>query len=516
MGDTITPSTVRHELKQKFDALPIFKRDRATALYHFCVGLEMRRNPHIVDLDYVMVKGRSALEASIRAIPAIYRTCPVATVATPVRLNSAALVEAMELADFAFCYDQVMYCFELAERGQFEVRYEPLDRCTVFTYASNDESTADTLLRSHERDSQIERTSEADKAVITQLALEATRELEKTIFFAAPDAISYSFTPALLDVARNWAEVLAGTRHWEFPPDLSIGNVTFADVRKFWSAVTVIACIHEMAHLIVAQGEASGRPLGSIIALRSREEWSELIYSIAAVGVGAASELLWWYTFDPKVSEATAPIQPFLEVLPAHLAVPMDFITHSNIERNLQKLLSRHPNLRSFYERVKHAKESIALAHLCALFPSTGFVVKPTVVIEGVTDADLVACERDSGLVLVIQHKWLIAPETVSESSFNDEQVSEGARQAVEARDAFRKDQALLRRKLELADDQTIDRIEAVVICRGAEQTGFLGSLAVPVVSERAFEGMWEQSSRSLTKLRRDLHPVPRLHGRPY
>ena len=61
-----------------------------------------------------------------------------------------------------------------------------------------------------------------------------------------------------------------------------------------------------------------------------------------------------------------------------------------------------------------------------------------------------------------------------AESSFNDEQLSEGARQAVEARDVFRKDQTLLRRVLELADDQTIDRIEAVVVSRGAEQTGFL------------------------------------------
>jgi hypothetical protein len=36
--------------------------------------------------------------------------------------------------------------------------------------------------------------------------------------------------------------------------------------------------------------------------------------------------------------------------------VPMSLVTHSNIERNLQKLLNRHPNLRSFGEEVKSAK----------------------------------------------------------------------------------------------------------------------------------------------------------------
>jgi hypothetical protein len=277
--------------------------------------------------------------------------------------------------------------------------------------------------------------------------------------------------------------------------------MTFGDVRKFWSAVVVIACIHEMAHLIVARGDAKQRPRGSIVAVRSRDEWNELIPEIAGIGPGAASELFWWYTFDPKVSEVAVPIQPFLEILPGNLAVAKELVTHSNVERNLQKLLNRHPNLRSFYEKVKNAKESIALAHLSGLFPAASFAVKATVIIKGVTDADLLVCERASGFVLVIQHKWLIAPETVLESSSNDEQLSAGARQAVEARDVFRQNHALVRRMLELTDDQSIDRVEAVVICRGAEQTGFLGKLAVPLALERAFEELWEQSSLSLAKL---------------
>ncbi|MGD0446974.1 MAG: hypothetical protein ABSA39_23805 [Edaphobacter sp.] len=128
------------------------------------------------------------------------------------------------------------------------------------------------MLRSHERDSNIEWATEADKAVVVQLAQEARQELERTILFVDPDAISYRFTPALLAVVRKWTETLVKARRWEFPRDLSIGNVTFGDVRKFWSAVTVLASIHEMAHLIVAQGEATKRPRGSIVAVRSREE----------------------------------------------------------------------------------------------------------------------------------------------------------------------------------------------------------------------------------------------------
>lgn len=207
-----------------------------------------------------MAMGRRVLEASMRAIPGIYRNCPAVSAAPTVQFNPAAFAEAMELVEFAFRYDQIMYCFELVERGQFEVRYDPLEQLTIFIYVSGDESAADTLLRSHERDSNIELATEADKAVIIELAQEAKRELEQTILFVDPDAISYPFTPALRAVARRWAKVLATARKWEFPEDLHIGNVTFGEVRKFWGALAAIACIHDTAHLIVAQANVESRP----------------------------------------------------------------------------------------------------------------------------------------------------------------------------------------------------------------------------------------------------------------
>ena len=99
---TLTPLTVRRELNQKFDALPIFKRGRATALYHLCVALEMSTNPYTVEPDILMAMGRHALEACLRAIPAIYRTCPVVPATAPLQVNAAVLAEAMELVEFAY------------------------------------------------------------------------------------------------------------------------------------------------------------------------------------------------------------------------------------------------------------------------------------------------------------------------------------------------------------------------------------------------------------------------------
>lgn len=496
-----TPASIRRKLNEQFEALALFKRNRAIALYHFCAALELIPVPISDNPDLAMAKGRYAIEASIRAIPAIFRLCPAPAAATSLEINAAALAEASALVEFASRFDQIMYCFELADREQHDVRYDPLTQSTVFSYSSPDESAADTLLRTHERDGKILKASPADLAISLELAQQVKDELSKSILFVSPDTISYPWTPTLLGVARKRAEFVAGAMPWEFPEDLCVGNLTFRDIRRFWGVLLTIALIHDGAHIMASQGQGEKIPRGSVLLLKRREEWTELIADVGGIGVGAVSELLWWYTYDPKVAEAAGPIQPFFEVVPGHLALPLNLVTTHSVERNLQKILSRHPNLRSFYPTVKSAKERIALAHLRTLFPEEQFAVKPTVVIKGVTDADLVVYEKSSGFVVVIQHKWLIAPETVAESGANDDELRTGVTQAVQSRDVFRSNHALVRQELGLRDDQLIDKVEAMVICRGAEPTGFLEKLAVPIALERAFEALWQQSSSSLPKL---------------
>ena len=116
------------------------------------------------------------------------------------------------------------------------------------------------------------------------------------------------------------------------------------------------------------------------------------------------------------------------------------------------------------------------------------------------TDADLVVWERATGLVIVIQHKWLIGPDTASESASNDEELNKGVRQAVSARDYWRAAPNELRRSLSLTDEAAITQIEACVISRGSEPTGFVKPPAVPVASEKALVALFDQE-RTLTSL---------------
>jgi hypothetical protein len=172
------------------------------------------------------------------------------------------------------------------------------------------------------------------------------------------------------------------------------------------------------------------------------------------------------------------------------------------------KLLTRHPKLRPFVNSITSIKEPIALRDLAKLFAAPAFITEPTVVVAGVTDADLVVYERSSGFILVIQHKWLTAPESVRESSSNDERLKEGVNQAMKSRDAFRNDHSLLRNALHLSSSEIIFQIEGAVVSREAEQTGFLETPAVPIVLESAFVNLWNQS-KSLAELWTNLNTRP-------
>ena len=99
---------------------------------------------------------------------------------------------------------------------------------------------ADTLLRTHERDSRILKASPADHAISLELAQQVKDILNRTIVFSSPDAINYTWTAALLDVARKHTDLLARAMPWDFPEDLSVGNLTFRDIRRFWGVLLTI------------------------------------------------------------------------------------------------------------------------------------------------------------------------------------------------------------------------------------------------------------------------------------
>jgi hypothetical protein len=497
---TPTPLDIRRRLAQAFDDLPIFRRSRESALYNYCAVMEVKSYVAGASEKAIYSANRETVEACTLALTALLDKCPHGS-EVELRINEAVYREAFELFEFSAHIEQVKFCFELADREQYLVSIEPASGRLVFSYATSSEGIADTLLRSAEISEHLGATPTSEEAsAMTDAVNSVAAELQKQIRFVSTDGIGYTYSPAMISAVKQWATLLQQSHPWEIPETISLSSIHFADVRRFWGALLSIANTHELAHRIASQGALQSWPIGSIVHMRPTVEWVNLVSAISGLPATVSAEVLSWFIFDPRVMATTPSVQPFIEIHPGTLIAPWTTVMLSSIERNLQKILNRHPRLRGLGEDLKKRKEAIALASLSGLFPAPRFLIAIGVVIPGLTDADMIIYERQAGFVLVLQHKWIIAPDTLLESAANDDELNRGAVQAVQSQDWLRANQGFLRQALRLSSSDSITQLEAAVVCRGAEPTAFLQQASTPIISERAFEKLWQQTE-SLSQL---------------
>jgi hypothetical protein len=493
---------VRRSIQNAFAALPIFGRTREQALYHYCAVLDVEGYKAGADLAQHFSAGRAAVESSIRAIPALFERCPAGQ-ANP-RIEKDLFSEAYNLFTFSRAHEQVEFCFGLASKGQFEIHVAKRDPRVTFTYAAADSDITDTFRRSGEllEHSGLARPSAGNEAAIAEAAADVRVGLERIIRFMSPDRITYEYTPDLFVRVSRWARLLEGAVQWHLSPNVMLGTLSLAELRRFWGAVLAVANTHDLAHLIAGGGDCHRWPIGSRVDLRPGEEWIHLLSTVSGLSKESTATVLSWLTFNPGISAKTPMLQPFLEILPGQLCAPWLFLTTSDFERNFLRLLNRHPALLAYASAVNRSKEPLALSEMSGLFPGPAYRTKRQVVLP-TTDADLVVYEGATGWVIVLQHKWLIGPDTANESASNDDELSKGIRQGVQARDYWRAEPGHLRNSLSLPRDAPLTNIEACVVCRGADPTGFLAAPAVPVITESAFVSLLNQalSLPSLWKL---------------
>jgi len=99
----------------------------------------------------------------------------------------------------------------------------------------------------------------------------------------------------------------------------------------------------------------------------------------------------------------------------------------------------------------------------------------------------------------------VLGPDTLLESSNNDAKLAVGVSQALAARDYLRSNGHFLAKHV---GGQPAGPIEALVVSRGLEGTGFLGQQSVPVITERAFCDLVRDAT-DLQRLWRDLQSRP-------
>lgn len=479
----------RKEIHRALGQLSIFKRSRPIALFHLATVLQVEVLMALLspfeDAPSSNMAHRRAVESSAHAIPTIYKLCDPSP--EPATFSREIYAEARELFDFCYKYEQIDFSYKLADKGHLQIFVAQREPRLTFAYTDKSADEAETALRGRELE-----------IAFTGEHLDLDLKLQHELFGALTNsmrarivrhgnACEYTYGLTEIDLMKKLGKEMVKSFPAEMDSTASVEGVSFNDLRAYWGALLVISNVHFMAHNLASSGNPRDWPLETAVLRASRGSLVESLTKITDLPAQLVETITAWYVYDPAVSNNCPILQPFLALGNDTLCLPFLFVNGNNMERNFFKLLHRHPAMRPFAQSVVDMKEPVALQQLESLFPCPKYKTRKCVEIPRLTDADLVVLDTDLGFLLVVQHKWVTAPETVEESWGNDAKLMEGVRQAVDARDALRANPELAQRALRISDAQQINRVEAVTVCRGFEHTGFVGPTQVPVITEVSF-----------------------------
>ena len=309
-----------------------------------------------------------------------------------------------------------------------------------------------------------------------------------------PETCEYVIDDTVLSLMRNLAKAVAQRMNVGMDSDVKVGQLTFGDFHAFWSALLSLIQIHTLAHELACDGDFTRFAIRTSVIRKQRAELTALLASVAEISNEAAEFILKCYSYDPRINGKGPICQPFFLIADDNVCVSSLMASFFDFERNFFKLLHRSPLLLPLAASIDGQKEAIAIRYLSTLFPTVDYATKDCVPVPR-TDIDLLVYERRSGFTLVIQHKWVTAPETPEDSSSNDEYLQKGIAQGIAARDYLRLNPNYIREILGLPVGLPVSRVECATVCRGLEGTSFMEPSNVPVVMEQAFETLFKQSA---------------------
>lgn len=471
----------------QLERLAILQRPRSIAIYNYVAVAEFDA---LLSSAADPVSGlhhshRRFVESSTHVIPRIFATCEDRDLKGVDLREDQFFREAQTAFQFGHKFDSVAYAYELANRGQFRLYVAKFQPRISFTYASGAADQADSYLRAAESlaISSPKGRNEANNVD------ELLNELRQLVRAVKQVSCEYDYSDHLLELATEYGrEKLARTNKLELPEDNVVLGMSVRELRALWAAIMSLSDIHIAAHWIGDDGLLDDLPINTIVLCKPAEEFLNLLSRISGLEDRQVTELLQILTYDPAVASDIPILQPFLPLFDGRLCLPSSFVNGNNFERNFQKLLHRHPRLMEFAADFVARLEPTALESLEERFPPPQYRVMRQVRIPDVTDIDLLVWEAQSGFALAIQHKWPIGPDALRESISNDEKLINGASQARISCEYLRRNRDFVRAQLGLAQNDEVQQVEGVVVCRGLDGTGFLQREPnIPIITEFSF-----------------------------
>lgn len=482
--------------------LPIFEADRPSALLAVIAVTDDRaRISGLAGLsfeEWFWWGVRFGQDALRYAIPWIFEACKRTNAPIPPRVDEAQYKQGIELSTYADAYDAAVIGFTYYHQGSFTAFVAQRDPRITFAFSSDEAAVAETEKRAYEL--------YEDQDALKRLPVE---ELGKTYFNLRDLTVKKSmkdgtdrvkieiddeFMPAL-----RWAKDASLTIHTAYLEESqTFRGIPYRSYRQYHAALSVLSASHFYLHVSPIVRDIRGGAVSSLSLRMQISELNRLIAGISELEPGEVACISSLFTYDGSIAHLDPICQPLILANEKEVIIPHVFVQGGRFERNFLKLLAKHPATTKEYQAFSSSKENIALPSLLSLLGVKGIAARKNVSIikngKVVTDADLLAFDPRDGCLLVIQHKWLIEPDTVNETRECDRQLSDGMKQVQEVKSSL-VDQTYAMRLMPDTPPHGYTHLEGLVVSRGFEPSGFVAESEVPVVTEKWFRGNLETCS---------------------
>ena len=213
---------------------------------------------------------RQAVESSAHAIPAIFEQCPPDEAWAPPTVTREVFGQANELFIFTQKYDQIEYCYKLAERGHFEISVAKKDPRITFSYSSPEEDQADTPARAREMLPRFsEGRSSPNQGAISEINERLGVALVAQTRLVQPETCEYVLNGDVLSVVRDLAKTMSEAMPVRIDSNVEVGQFTFGDFHAIWSALLSLIQTHATAHDLACGGDVTQFPIGTSVCVRA-------------------------------------------------------------------------------------------------------------------------------------------------------------------------------------------------------------------------------------------------------
>jgi hypothetical protein len=475
--------------------LPIFRSSRPLALLKLVTAADDKLRITMMSDSRrraVFSRGlRFSQEGLMTGIPWIFSSCPSSNEPVPQILTTADIEEGVELLTYAEAYDSAIIGFSNYHRHRFRAFVASKERRISFVHASAEIELAEKERKAYEA-YQLENEVQSLKpqtanphpleALMKIIPNKCSRGLADTIKLEMDRE-----TIAALRLLRN--ESLR-TQIPQIDDSQVLAGFKYRSVRQYYAALGALSQANFGAHFSSAVRNIEGLAASSLVVRMDLGRLNKLISELSDLQLSEIETLTAIFTFDGSLPKMPSICQPLIRANATEVLLPFCYVIGSRFERNFLKLLTRNPATSRQYSVFSSLKESIALPRLELELNKIGIASRMRVPVRrsgrDETDIDILAYDRRDSCLVAIQHKWLIEPDSVNESDSCDEELRRAAQQGQIAKDYLNDPEITKRFRTEFGISGEL-RIEALVISKGSESTGFLGETEIPIVTEEWF-----------------------------